>query len=69
VTGVAAHPPVAAARVQRDALAFRRSTAALAGGFWPYWLSSRPCFLGRGSSGRYPPSPVPVQGQHLPRRP
>src|SRR5271155_972349 len=26
------------------------------------WLNSRPCFLGRGSGGRYPPSPIPVQG-------
>ncbi len=25
-------------------------------------LSFRPCFLGRGLNGRYPPSPVPVQG-------
>ena len=25
-------------------------------------LSSRPCFLGRGLNGRYPPSPVPAQG-------
>src|ERR1700722_61720 len=33
------------------------------------WLSSRPGFLGLGSRGRYPPSPVPVQGKHLPPRP
>src|ERR1700722_2658234 len=32
-------------------------------------LSSRPGFLGLGSRGRYPPSPVPVQGKHLPPRP
>ena len=54
-----------AARVRRDALASRRSTAALARGFTPGWLNSRPCFLGLGSGGRYPPSPVPVQGKHL----
>jgi len=34
-SGVAAPSPAAAARVQRDALAFRRSTAALARGFRP----------------------------------
>ena len=33
-------------------LAFRRSTAALAKALTP-WLSSRPCFLGRGPGGRY----------------
>src|SRR5208283_5431763 len=52
----------------RGALAFRRSTAALAKAVTP-WLSSRPCFLGPGPSGRYPPFPVPVQGLHLPHRP
>ena len=31
-------------------------------------LSFRPGFLGRGLHGRYPPSPVPVQGKHLPPR-
>ena len=49
-------------------LAFRRSTAALAKALTP-WLSSRPCFLGRGPGGRYPPFPVPIQGLHLPHRP
>ena len=33
------------------------------------WFSSSPCFLGRGPGGRYPPFPVPVQGQHIPHRP
>ena len=33
------------------------------------WLSSRPGFLGLGSGGRYPPSPVPVQWKHPTPRP
>jgi hypothetical protein len=63
------HEPAPRARRAhfRGALAFRRSAAALAGALTSR-LSSRPCFLGRGSGGRYPPSPVPVQGQHLPPR-
>ena len=32
-----------------------------------HWLSPRPCFLGPGSGGCHPPSPVPVQ--RAPRRP
>ena len=32
-------------------------------------LSSRPGFLGRGSGGRYPPLPVPVQWKHPTHRP
>ena len=32
-----------------------------------HWLSPRPCFLGPGSRGYHPPSPVPVQ--RAPRRP
>jgi hypothetical protein len=61
--------PLTVHPAQRDALASRRSTAALSRGFTPGWLNSRPCFLGLGSGGRYPPSPVPVQGKHLPHRP
>jgi hypothetical protein len=51
------------ARADRSALTCRRSTAALAQGSIPSrGLSFRPGFLGRGLHGRYPPSPVPVQG-------
>ena len=52
----------------RGALAFRRYAAALARTFTS-WRSSRPCFLGLGSGGRYPPSPVPVQWKHPTPRP
>src|SRR6202030_1674275 len=46
-----------------SAHACRRSTAALTqGSISSQRLSFRPGFLGRGLNGRYPPSPVPVQG-------
>jgi len=46
-----------------SAHACRRSTTALAqGSISSQRLSFRPGFLGRGLNGRYPPSPVPVQG-------
>jgi hypothetical protein len=46
-----------------SAHACRRSTAALTqGSISSQRLSFRPGFLGRGLHGRYPPSPVPVQG-------
>ncbi len=46
-----------------SAHACRRSTAALtSGSISSQRLSFRPGFLGRGLNGRYPPSPVPVQG-------
>ena len=45
------------------ALACRRSTTALtSGSISSQRLGFRPGFLGRGLNGRYPPSPVPVQG-------
>jgi hypothetical protein len=56
-------PRLRTARAQRSAHACRRSTAALArGSISSQRLSFRPGFLGRGLNGRYPPSPVPVQG-------
>jgi hypothetical protein len=51
-------------RVQRDALASRRSTAALTEVSRPRLFDFRPGFLGRGPGGRYPLFPVPVQRQH-----
>ena len=52
-----------AARAVRSALICRRSTAVLAqGSISSPGLSVRPGFLGLGLRGRYPPSPVPVQG-------
>src|SRR5258708_3411192 len=46
-----------------SAHACRRSTAALASGsISSQRLGFRPGFLGLGPNGRYPPSPVPVQG-------
>ena len=48
-----------AARVQRDALACRRSTAALARGLSPLSLSSRPGFLRRGGTQRHAKAPQP----------
>ena len=64
--------PLAGARARRranpGALAFRRFAAALAGTFASR-LSSRPCFLGLGSGGRYPPSPVPIQWKRPTPRP
>ena len=51
-------------RVQRDALASRRSTAALTEVSRPRLFDSRPGFLGRGPGGRYPLFPVPVQRKH-----
>jgi hypothetical protein len=58
-------PPHLAMRraLLRSALVCRRSTAVLAqGSISSQGLSFRPGFLGRGLHGRYPPSPVPVQG-------
>jgi hypothetical protein len=70
-SGGAALPPVPRRRGARPA--GRARLSALRRGsrqrLSPGWLNSRPCFLGRGSGGRYPPSPVPVQGLHLPHRP
>jgi hypothetical protein len=55
--------PTSAARADRSALTCRRSTAVLAqGSISSQGLSVRPGFLGLGLRGRYPPSPVPVQG-------
>ena len=51
-------------RVLRDALASRRSTAALSEVSRPRRFDSRPGFLGRGPGGRYPLFPVPVQRKH-----
>ncbi len=58
------YPPHLAMRLAPcSALICRRSTAALTQGSIPSQrLSFRPGFLGRGLNGRYPPSPVPVQG-------
>jgi hypothetical protein len=59
------HPPHLAMRLAPfwSALICRRSTTALTQGSIPSpRLSFRPGFLGRGLNGRYPPSPVPVQG-------
>ena len=55
--------PCDAARACGGALVCRRSTAVLArGSISSQRLDFRPGFLGRGLYGRYPPSPVPVQG-------
>ena len=58
-----AAPPPYVSRVTRNirrGLASRRSTAALAAQM-NATAQPRPCFLGRGPNGRYPPNPVPVQ--------
>ena len=56
-------PRLRTARARRSAHACRRSTAALtSGNISSRRLGFRPGFLGLGLNGRYPPSPVPVQG-------
>ena len=61
------HSSAARTRAKRGALAFRRFAADCHASRNQHWLSPRPCFLGPGSGGCHPPSPVPVQ--RAPHRP
>ena len=65
--------PLDCARARKRAKFGARSPSGaplrLSPGAFARWLSSRPCLLGRGSGGRYPLSPVPVQWQHPTPRP